>query len=193
MAKPPIRNTRPATGQDAANEAVEGIEPIETAEVERDYDEITYCPGDGDPARTTWNGLEFKSHIPTRVSKKHTILVPMPTEITAADGSVLTRHVEKRVPMAHFAKGNPHFMVNGDAPAARVNARARTPETPDEYRGYAMRWIAGSTEASAMDVRWSQESVLRNLCGVNDQDIAYLRPFFEARRDTLKHDLHEVV
>ena len=47
-------------------------------------------------------------------------------------------------------------------------------------------------KATAMDVRWTQEQVLRNLCGVNDQEIAYLRPFFEAKRDTLRHDLVEV-
>jgi hypothetical protein len=151
--------------------------------VEREWDEITYCPGDGDPVRTHWNGLEFKAHIPTKVSKKHTVLVPMPIEIQQPDGSIHTRHVEKKIPMVDLARGNHSFMVNGEIPAERKTGMIRTPENPDEYRGYALRWIAGSSEASAMDARWSAEDGLRNRCGVNDGDIAYIRPFFEAKHD----------
>ena len=156
---------------------------IDTPEVERDYDEVTYYPGDGDPVRTVWNGLEFKAHIPTRVSKSHSVLVPMPISVTMPDGSIQTRHVEKKVSMSELARKNPSFMVNGEQPAERKIGTVRTPENPDEYRGYAMRWIAASEEASAMDARWKQEEGLRLRCGVNDQDIAYLRPFFEARHE----------
>lgn len=150
-----------------------------------DIDEITYCPGDGDPVRVTWNGLEFKAHIPTKVSKTHTVLAPMPTHVTMPDGTIQTKHIEKKIPMAELARGNPSFMVNGEAPAAKVSPKTRTPETPDEYRGYALYWIAGSTEASALDARWHNEEMLRNRCGVNDEDIAYIRPFLEAKHDTL--------
>jgi hypothetical protein len=107
----------------------------------------------------------------------------MPTAVTMPDGTIQTRHVEKKISMVELARGNPSFMVNGEKPAERQSGRIRTPETPDEYRGYAMRWIAGSTEASAMDARWTSEETLRNRCGVNDQDISYIRPFFEAKHD----------
>ena len=158
----------------------------EPKSVERDYDEITYYPGDGGPVRVSWNGLEFKAHIPTRVSNKHTVLAPMPTVVTMPDGTQQTRHVEKKIPMVELARKNPSFMVNGEAPAERKSGTVRTPENPDEYRGYAMRWIAGSVESSAMDARWGAEEGLRIRCGVNDVDIAYLRPFFEARHDECK-------
>lgn len=157
--------------------------PTESEKATRDYDEITYYPGDGDPHRTMWNGLEFKAHIPTRVSPKHTVLAPMPTTVTMPDGTEQTRHVEKRIPMVELARKNPSFMVNGERPAERKSATIRVPESPDEYRGYAIRWIAASSEASAMDARWAAEEGLRIRCGCNDQDIAYLRPFFEAKYD----------
>jgi hypothetical protein len=151
------------------------------SEVARDYDEITYFPGEGDPARTDWNGLKFVAHIPTKVSKKHTVLVPMPTTVTMPDGTIQTRHVEKRVPMVELAKDNPYFMVNGKQADKPLPAKIRLPDGPDEYRGYALRWIAGSTESSAMQVRWDAEAALRERCGVNDSDIAYIMPFFEAK------------
>lgn len=155
----------------------------DTPVAERDYDEITYIPGEGDPARTEWNGLKFIAHIPTKVSKKHCVLVPMPTTVTMPDGTVQTRHVEKRIPMAEIAKGNPTMMVNGQVADKPAAAKARLPEDPDQYRGYALRWIAASTEASAMQVRWDAEQALRDRCGVNDSDIAYIVPFFEAKRE----------
>jgi hypothetical protein len=151
----------------------------------RDYDDITYFPGEGDPVRTSWNGLTFVAHIPTKVSKKHTVLAPMPVEVTMPDGTVQTRHVEKRIPMAELAKNNPTFMVNGKQADRPQPKRTRLPESPDEYRGYALRWIADSTELSAMQVRWDAEQALRDRCGVNDSDVAYIMPFYEAKRDGL--------
>jgi hypothetical protein len=150
-----------------------------------DYDEITYHPGEGDPVRTEWNGLKFAAHIPTRVSKKHTVLVPLPVTVNMPDGTVQTRHVESRVPMVELAKKNPTFVVNGQQAEKPAPGKTRVPESPDEYRGYALKWIAASTEKSAMDVRWDAEAALRDRCGVNDGDIAYLRPFFEAKYEMM--------
>jgi hypothetical protein len=158
-----------------------GTSAVTSAAADRDYDEITYFPGEGDPVRTTWNGLTFAAHVPTKVSKKHTVLVPMPQTTQMPDGTMQTRHIEKRIAMAELARNNPHFMVNGERAAMPDKHKVRVPESPDEYRGYAMRWIAGSTDASSMDVRWTAEQALRDRCGVNDSDIAYLRPFFEAK------------
>lgn len=101
------------------------------------------------------------------------------------DGTIQTRHVEKRVPMAELARNNPHFMVNGKQADKPAPKKIRLPESPDEYRGYALRWIADSTELSAMQVRWDAEQALRDRCGVNDADVAYIMPFFEAKREGL--------
>lgn len=152
----------------------------------KDYDEITYIPGEGDPIRTKWNGFEFRAHLPVQVPHKATVLVPMPLEMTAADGSRITRHVEKRVPMADLARGNPAFSVNGETPAKRRLGTARVPTNSDEYRGYCISWIAASTKPADMDARWEAEQELREVCGCDDNDIAYLRPFFEARHEQTK-------
>lgn len=166
------------------------------AKAEEAFDEITYIPQNGDPVRTTWNGIHFPAHIPVKVPRTVTIAVPMPIQTKGADGelingivqpdgSIQTRHVERKVPLVELAKGNPLFSVNGAAPAEAKKGQARVPDTPDQYRGYAIRWIAASTNAKDMDARWNAEVDLREKCGCNDEDIGYLRPFFEARHDQL--------
>jgi hypothetical protein len=152
-------------------------EAIPSAEV----DEITYIPSEGAPSRTEWNGIKFIAGVPVKVSRKHTVLVPLPVETTAADGTIQTRHLEKRLPMVELAKNNPDFSVNGEPPAARKDGVVRLPSNPDEYRGYAINWIARSTAAGAMRQRWEAEAPLRDKCGCDDNDIAYLMPFYEAR------------
>jgi hypothetical protein len=153
---------------------------------EQHIDEITYHPGEGDPVRTKWNGVEFRAYVPVKVSAKHTVIVPMPINQTLPDGTIVTKHVDKRIPMVELAKGNPRFSVNGEAPASNKPGSERVPSTSDEYRGYAISWIAKSTAASAMDARWEAEDSLREKCGCVDSDIAYLRPFFEARHSEVK-------
>lgn len=169
-----------------ANEAREKLtlpsKRNEAQAAQREHDEITYIPCEGDPARTKWNGYEFKAHIPVNVPRSACVLVPMPIDVIASDGTRTTRHIEKRIPMAELAKGNPTFSVNGETPAKRKMGTARVPTNSDEYRGYCISWVAASTEASAMDARWDAEADLREKCGCEDKDIAYVRPFFEARR-----------
>jgi len=159
----------------------------------RDYDEITYLPGDGDPPRTRWNGVEFKAHIPVKVLRTQVVSVPMPIQtkgqdgelingIVQPDGSIQTRHVERKVPMVELAKNNPAFSVNGETPAKRKMGTAKVPTDSDEYRGYCIAWVAASTNQLEMDARWNAEQDLRDKCGCDDRDIGYLRPFFEARR-----------
>jgi hypothetical protein len=145
-----------------------------------EYDEITYCPGQFDPPRTEWNGVRFKANVPVKISKKQTVLVPLREEFLQPDGSRITRAVERRVPMVELAKGNHTFSVNGAEPVAHKVGTDHVPTSPDEYRGYAIAWISSSTKSSEMDARWDGEERLRDKCGVSEQDIAYLRPFFEA-------------
>jgi hypothetical protein len=150
-----------------------------------DHDEITYVPEDGDPVRVKWNGIEFKAHVPVKISRKHTVLSLIRKEREMSDGQIVSRALEQRIPMVDLARGNCRFMVNGEAPAERKTGRVAAPENSDEYRGYAMRWIAASTEPSAMDARWVSEEMLREKCGCDDADLVYLRPFFEARVEAL--------
>jgi hypothetical protein len=144
--------------------------------------EVTYIPGDGDPHRVAWGGLEFKAYVPTMVPVTHAISVPLRKEHVLADGTVQSRNIETKVSLVELARGNPSFSVDG-VQADRKVATARVPTTNDEYRGYCIAWIAASTEAAAMDIRWDAEAKLREDCGVEGKDLSYLRPFFEARRD----------
>jgi hypothetical protein len=111
--------------------------------VDVEVDEITYIPEEGDPIWARWNGIEFKAHVPVKLSRKHAYDVPMPTQHTLADGTIVTKHVEKRVSMVEIAKGNPKFSVNGEAPAKKREDESRVPTNSEEYRGYA---IAGSRQ-----------------------------------------------
>jgi len=172
-------------------------------------DMITYMPADGDPVRTVWNGIEFTAHIPVAVPKSKTILVPtkirtpMKDEdgkpmlddagkqqfhdgVLQPDGTLQTRHVEKPIAMVELAKGNCRFSVNGAAPSATKLGKMRQPTNSDEYRGYALAWIASATDPAQMDARWANEKTLRETCGCTEQDEASLLPFFEARHDVAK-------
>lgn len=142
--------------------------------------EVTYVPGDGDPIRVKWAGLEFKAHIPTIVPLDHTISVPIRKSTELPDGTMQSKNVETRVSLVHLARGNPSFTVDGVRADRKVGTE-RVPTNSDEYRGYAIAWIAASSNATQMDTRWDAEADLRELCGVDEKDISYLRPFFEAR------------
>jgi hypothetical protein len=98
-----------------------------------------------------------------------------------ADGTVQSRNVETKVSLVELARGNPAFSVDG-ARAERKVATASVPTSNDDYRGYCIAWIADSTDAAVMDKRWEAEAELREQCGVEEKDLAYLRPFFEAQR-----------
>lgn len=148
-----------------------------------DVDEIAYIPQEGDPIRIVWNGITFPAHMPVKVPRSKTVLYPKREAREMPDGSVITRSIESRIPMVELAKMNPFFSVNGETPIARKIGKAKTPTNPDEYRGYAIRWITTSSNPGEMDARWDAEQPLREQCGCDDKDIAYLRPFFEAKHE----------
>lgn len=144
--------------------------------------EIIYVPREGDPATTSFAGIKFAAYCATRVSKMHSIMVPMRVETEMGDGTIQTRHVEKRVSVVELLKGNPWFKVDGKQAMSQKGAQ-RVPQDSDQYRGYCISWIAGSTNHETMRVRWDGEESLRERCGCSEDDIAYLMPFFEARHD----------
>jgi hypothetical protein len=158
------------------------------------YDEIKYLPGPGDPVFTevgmtdgrSGTGVKFSANVAVQVSKKTTVLVPLRKEITLADGSVVTRAVETRIPLVEILRFNPSFCVNGEQPVKQA-AKARVPTDPDQYRGYAIDWIANCTDANALEKQWAGEAHLRETLGVNERELAYISPFFEARIRALRH------
>ena len=146
---------------------------------------VTYIPGDGDPVRTVWNGVEFRANVPVDIPLTKTVLAPMRKEHYLADGTLQSRGVETKVSMVDLARGNPSFSVDG-VQAARKSGAARLPTDNDQYRGYALRWVRETTTVQALDQRWDGEAALREKCGCDDKDMAYLMPFIEARRSQMR-------
>lgn len=144
--------------------------------------ELIYHPEEGDPAKTMWGGIRFLANVPTPVALTHCITVPIRKETVLPDGTMQSKNVETRVSLVELARNNPHFSVDGER-AQRKTASARQPTDPDTYRGYAVGWISTSTSAREMDARWEAEASLRDKCGLEQRDIAWLMPFFEANRE----------
>lgn len=151
--------------------------------VAKDYSEVMYKPlNRDDPHTIEWNGITFHAFVPQKISHKRTYQVLQRTEHTLADGSVVTKHVERPMSLVELARGNPSFVVDG-VQAESKHGKQRTPESAPEYRSYCTAWMSAATDAVAMDARWDAEATLRERCSVDAADIAYLRPFFEARKD----------
>lgn len=176
---------RPTNEEIAARKALEaaqdeGAEGTDTPK-KKATAEVTYIPGDGDPHTVKWAGITFKGHMPVTVPLTHSISVPIRKEHVLADGTVQSRNVETQVSLVSLAKTNPSFIVDGEQ-AQKKAGTARTPTDDKEYRGYAISWIAASNSAKEMDTRWAGEGPLREACGIESKDLAYILPFFEARK-----------
>ena len=141
---------------------------------------IVYRPQDpSDPVEMLFGGVKFKANEPVEVPYSKTILQLLREERETPEG-IRTRAVERAVPLPDVVRGNPWFEVDG-VKAERKKATARVPDSADEYRGYAISWIATSMSADSMDKRWVAEEGLRQRCGVSSTEISYIRPFFDAR------------
>jgi hypothetical protein len=172
-------------------------------------DKIAYIPGDGDPHTTIWNGITFKAHIPVEVPRSKVVAVLMPIRtpvldefgkpqidengnkvmqngILQPDGTLQTRHIEQRLPMVELAKTNPRFSVNGNKPIEVKAGTARLPQDANQYRGYSMNWMSHCTDLEQLEARWDGETALRQDCGVEQSDLAFLNPFMEMRKEQLK-------
>jgi hypothetical protein len=102
------------------------------------------------------------------------------------DGTVQTRKVEKPMPMADLAKGNVRFSVNGAPPPVEKKGTARLPTDANQYRGFAMNWMMNAADLETLNARWNNEARLREGCGIASDDLAFLMPFLEMRREQLR-------
>lgn len=161
-------------------ETVEEDAPV--SDMSKLFDEVTYVPGHGDRPVTKWNGIEFRANVAVRIPRNKCVMAPVKQESQLPDGSIVTRAIERRIPMVELARGNPVFMVNGVKPKKREGLDVRLPVDANSYRSYAIRWIAGCNLADEMIDRWNGEQKLRDRCGVDAQDLHHILPFFEARK-----------
>lgn len=147
---------------------------------------IIYRPEPGEPAEVVCFqteldliGVRFRANEPVELPYSKTIKQLLVEKFEHADG-MRSRAIERDVPCIEVLRHNPAFEIDG-VQEKRKKAATRVPTSADEYRGYAISWISVSMSAQAMDHRWAGEEGLRQRCGVTPSDIAYLRPYFDAR------------
>ena len=151
---------------------------------------VTYSPPNepGFPAVNLWNGVEFPANVPVELDPvKHSYsVIEVEKWVDEATGLIRSRGVERRKSMIEIAKGHPHFVVEGEAllPQRPQRGRPRLPKTSEEYRSHAMSWISSAEHMDDLE-RWNEEEDLRARCGCGDEDIGYLKPFFDAKHHEL--------
>jgi hypothetical protein len=147
---------------------------------------VTYVPQSAsDPHVKPMNGINFPANVPVELDPKNRAhgynqLVRIEKE-DPVTGRKMYEYKETWVSLIETLKGHSDFQIEGEAPAVRKAGRPRSPKTPDEYRSYAQGWISGSEDADELLQRWDDEANLREKIGVGDDDVSYLRPFFDAR------------
>lgn len=125
---------------------------------------ITYIPiHPGDPADTLWNRHRFRANVPVKVRD-------------VAQGLTAKQMVEA-------ARNNPWFLVEGEEQA---QATPSIPETPEQYRSYAIGWIRTSTNSKEMAARWRSEEDLRVQCGVSNEELVDIQAVYKNRSDIMK-------
>jgi len=130
----------------------------------RTHPKITYAPvSESAPYETIWNKHRFRANIPVAVRD-------------IVGGNTAAQMIES-------AKHNPDFMVEG---FPRADARPIDPETPEQYKIYAVGWIRLAVNAAEMKRRWNSEKDLREDCGVGIDDEEYLASIFNPRLTLLK-------
>jgi hypothetical protein len=155
-------------------------------------DEYIYIPGTGDPQHTTIGGevqnnqvvggYTFIANVPQKLPRKTaTTMCLVRQERELSDGQIVSRSIEKKVPLYELLKTNPSFMVNGVPPPPRAGIMAKLPTDPDQYRGYCIGWMREAKDAPSIQARWDGEQLLRERLGVNASDLAFIIPFMQGR------------
>jgi hypothetical protein len=152
---------------------------------------VTYSPPNepGAPASLIWNDITFQANVPVELdpdNRAHGYLVPVVNRwFDPATQEPRTKATEKWMSMIDIARTNKSFIVEGEPIQRRSPGRPRAPKTSDEYRDHARTWISAAEDVADLE-RWNEEQALREKCGVGDDDLAFLRPFFDAKLHELK-------
>lgn len=142
----------------AATKQVEDQPELEVLPV---MEMITYVPGQGDPAHTTWCGHTFHANVPKEI-KGHA---------GGTEREKLNAHLIER------ARANPSFKVGNAKPARDA---AKQPTTAEEYRVYFVEWMKTPSLQHAEDLvaRLAKDRELQHLCGVGTDDFDFMRDLF---------------
>lgn len=170
--------------------------PAQQTEAPKRQFKLWYHPGPDDKAKTVWNGVTFMAGTPVTISldnPRHYVAVDMPHQIDMPDGTYTTRTVHKKIFMGELAKGMPTFELEGHPRFIKKLIEGRKPQSSAEYRSWCQEWIAGAGDedseiqsARQLLERWDDEEAMRERCGVGDDDVLFLKPFFDMKASMLK-------
>jgi len=160
---------------------------------------VCYVPqNDDDRPRTRVGSIVFLANVPVELNRgnpQHYVEQLLGVRGETSDGATIIKHSPKKVFLGDVLKENPSFTIDGVAPAGarrdRAGVKPRMPTDDRTYRGHAMAMINNSESTAALSQWWESERDLREKCGVTDEDVAFLRPFLEARFAVLKGAIFE--
>lgn len=134
--------------------------PPVTQSVAPKGENVTYVPGEGDPASIRWRGLTFHANIPLLITDEFHLLA---------------------------AKGNKFFKVGEFKPGDAVPVEETgLPKTSDQYRAHCVAWLKKVETTDELNRRWEGEEMLRRDCGVGTDDYDYLSSLLTPKRAELK-------
>jgi hypothetical protein len=149
--------------------------------------QAVYVPREnGDPIKTTLHGIPCRAHVPFDITDKFGD-VQEQARRTLATGQVVNETVTRRIPLEELIRGSTHFEVVGEKQEgeARRPGRPAKPKNDEQYRAYALAWIREAEDAEVMATRWAGEEALRVKCGVGEDDIELIKPFYDAKHSAL--------
>lgn len=117
---------------------------------------VVYQPGEGDPIKTRWRGVEFKANVPVRIFD--------------------LEHIDA-------ARINKHFSVGGKNESGEASG---PPTTAMEYRGHVIDWLRDVDTVDKLVIKWAADRQLRQECEVGQDDISYLGTIVEPKLHTLR-------
>lgn len=119
-------------------------------------EDLTYCPGEGDPSTCKWRGIEFKANVPVRVTNAEHIAA---------------------------ARGNKFFRVGSER---KNDAPIGSPKTAMEYRAHVVDWIKECATVDQVASLWGADRNLRVKCEVGQDDIDFLGTLVEPKLRALR-------
>ena len=135
-------------------------------------EQVTYLPGEGDPASVKWGGITFHANRPKEIEAH-------------AEGSPSQRGMHQLI---ENARKNKFFHVGEFDAANAVEAResASLPKTSDQYRAHVIGWLSKMSSEGELDAKWISEESMRGACGVGSDDLEWLGEKIAPKRFELR-------
>lgn len=140
---------------------------------------VTYLPQDGDPAETTFHGVNLKANVAVETSNEKLIAMASSNPWFKVEGAA---DKPKAAEPAKGGKPTPENKPTVVIPKGNTGE----PKTAEEYRAYAVEWFKTVRTIEEMETRWKAEEGLRNSIGVGTDDYDYLATLYNPKADALR-------